>query len=81
MELGPEDLELRVKAQEGFAVSREGGEVVALDLLLDEDLVRRGLVRDVIRQVQDLRKSTGLELSDRIDVHLERARRPRAGGP
>jgi isoleucyl-tRNA synthetase len=70
VELGPDDLELRVKAQEGFAVSREGGEVVALDLLLTEDLVRRGLVRDVIRQVQELRKSTGLELSDRIDVHL-----------
>ena len=44
---GPEDLELRVKAQEGFAVSREGGEVVALDLTLDEELLRRGLVRDV----------------------------------
>jgi isoleucyl-tRNA synthetase len=70
VELGPEDLELRVKAQEGFAVSREGGEVVALDLQLDEDLIRRGLVRDVIRQIQELRKTSGLELSDRIEVHL-----------
>jgi isoleucyl-tRNA synthetase len=70
VELGPNDLELRVKAHEGFAVSREGGEVVALDLALTEDLVRRGLVRDVIRQIQELRKATGLELADRIDLNL-----------
>lgn len=70
VELGEEDLELRVRSQEGFAVSREGGEVVALDLTLDEDLLRRGLVRDVIRQIQELRKSTGLELADRIDLAI-----------
>jgi isoleucyl-tRNA synthetase len=70
VELGPDDLELRVRAQEGFAVSREGGEVVALDLALTDDLRRRGLVRDVIRQVQELRKTKGLELADRIELHL-----------
>ena len=70
IELGPEDLELRVKANEGFAVSREGGEVVALDLMLNDDLIRRGLVRDVIRQIQELRKNSGLELSDRITLTL-----------
>jgi len=71
VELGSDDVELRVKAAEGFAVSREGGEVVALDLSLDEDLIRRGVVRDVIRQIQDLRKSTGLELQDRIAITLD----------
>ena len=70
IELGTDDVELRVKAAEGFAVSREGGEVVALDLGLDEDLIRRGVVRDVIRQIQDLRKSTGLALQDRIAIIL-----------
>lgn len=69
--LSGDDVELRVKSQEGFAVSREGGEVVALDLTLDDSLIRRGLVRDVIRQVQELRKETGLELSDRITLDLE----------
>ena len=32
VELSPDDLQLRVRGQQGFAVSREGGEVVALDL-------------------------------------------------
>jgi isoleucyl-tRNA synthetase len=65
-ELGGDDVELRVKSQAGFAVSREGGEVIALDLTLDDDLLRRGYLRDVVRQVQDLRKNSGLDVSDRI---------------
>ena len=69
-ELRGEDLELRVKGQGGFAVSREGGEVVALDLTLDDDLRRRGYLRDVVRQVQDLRKTSGLDVSDRIVLHV-----------
>jgi len=64
--LGPGDLELRIQGQPGFAVSRDGGEVVALDLMVDEPLRRRGLAREVIRQVQDLRKASGLDVSDRI---------------
>ncbi len=51
-------------------MSREGGEVVALDLLVDDALRRRGLARDVVRLVQDLRKTSGLEVSDRIRLHL-----------
>ena len=44
--------------------------MVALDLALDDDLRRRGLVREVIRNVQDLRKASGLEVSDWIHLHL-----------
>ncbi|HEY5120939.1 MAG TPA: DUF5915 domain-containing protein, partial [Acidimicrobiales bacterium] len=69
-ELGSDDVELRVKSQGGFAVSREGGEVIALDLALNDDLLKRGYLRDVVRQVQDLRKNTGLEVSDRIVLHV-----------
>ncbi|MEI6710188.1 MAG: DUF5915 domain-containing protein [Actinomycetota bacterium] len=69
-ELSGEDVELRVKSQGGFAVSREGGEVIALDLTLNDELLRRGYLRDVVRQVQDLRKTTGLEVSDRIVLHV-----------
>jgi isoleucyl-tRNA synthetase len=69
--LGPDDVQLRVRGQQGFAVSREGGEVVALDLTLDDSLRHRGLARDVVRLVQDLRKNSGLDVSDRIHLHLE----------
>jgi isoleucyl-tRNA synthetase len=69
-ELTGEDVELRVKGQGGFAVSRDGGEVVALDLTMTEELRRRGFLRDVVRQVQDLRKNSGLDVSDRIVLHV-----------
>ena len=71
VELAGDDVELRVRAQSGFAVSRDGAEVVALDLTLDEDLRRRGLAREVIRNVQDVRKAAGLEVSDWIHLTLE----------
>ena len=70
VELTPEDVQLRVRGQQGFAVSREGGEVVALDLALDDGLRKRGLAREVVRLVQDLRKTSGLEVSDRIRLHV-----------
>jgi isoleucyl-tRNA synthetase len=70
VDLGPGDLDLRVQGQPGYAVSREGGEVVALDLTLTDDLRHRGWARDVVRQVQDQRKTAGLEVSDRIRLSL-----------
>ena len=70
VELTAEEIEIRVKAREGFAVSREGTAAVALDLTVDESLRRRGLLRDVIRQVQSLRRDRGLAMSDRIHLSL-----------
>jgi len=71
VELGPEELELRVQGQGGFAVSRDGAEVVALDLTLDDDLVTRGLAREVVRHVQDARKAAGFSVSDAIHLRLD----------
>ncbi len=70
VELIGDEVELRVRAQAGYAVSRDGAEVVALDLALDDDLRRRGLAREVIRHVQEMRKEAGLEVSDWIHLHL-----------
>jgi isoleucyl-tRNA synthetase len=69
-EFGSDDLELRVKSQSGFAVSRDGVEVIALDLTLNDDLRGRGYLRDVVRQIQDLRKNSGFEVSDRIILNV-----------
>jgi isoleucyl-tRNA synthetase len=70
VELTADEVELRVRPQPGFSVSRESGEVVALDLAMDEDLRKRGLAREVVRLVQDLRKTSGLDVSDRIRLHV-----------
>jgi isoleucyl-tRNA synthetase len=70
VELVGDEVELRRKAQAGFAVSGDGSEVVALDLAIDDDLRLRGLAREAIRNVQELRKAAGLEVSDWIHLTL-----------
>jgi len=69
-ELGPEDLELRMRPLEGYQLEREGGHTVALELTVDDDLRREGLARDVVRAVQLARQSAGLKVSDRIALAL-----------
>ena len=50
----------------GWAVATDGGETLALDLAVTPELRRAGLAREVVRLVQDARKSSGLSITDRI---------------
>jgi isoleucyl-tRNA synthetase len=52
--------------REGLVVAGEGGIVVGLDTALTETLINEGLAREVVRRINDLRKSAGLSISDRI---------------
>ena len=52
--------------KDGWAVAASDGLTVALDLQLDDDLVRAGRVYDLIHGVNTMRKEAGLELTDRI---------------
>ena len=52
--------------REGWAVASLGGETVALDLTITPALRKAGLARDVVRLVQEARKTTGLDVADRI---------------
>jgi isoleucyl-tRNA synthetase len=54
--------------REGWSVATAAGETVALDLTLTPALRRAGLVRDVIRLVQEARKHSNLQVSDRIEL-------------
>jgi isoleucyl-tRNA synthetase len=72
-ELGPVDVtEVDVLVtetpREGWAVVTDGGESLALDLHIDDELRRAGLAREIIRTLQEGRKAAGLEVSDRIRV-------------
>jgi isoleucyl-tRNA synthetase len=62
----PGEFELRTRAREGFAVQDGEGFAVALDTEITPDLALEGTVRDLIRQVQEMRKQAGLEVTDRI---------------
>jgi isoleucyl-tRNA synthetase len=71
--LEPGEYELRTRAREGFAVADGEGFAVALDTEITPELALEGVVRDVIRQVQVMRKDAGLELTDRIRVTYPRS--------
>ncbi|NLE97018.1 MAG: isoleucine--tRNA ligase [Propionibacterium sp.] len=70
VEVGPDDVLLTERPREGWSVVNEQGETVALDLELTPELVRSGQVREVTRFVQEARKASGLEVSDRISLRL-----------
>jgi len=62
------DLVVTETPREGWTVASTGGLTVALDLTLTPELERAGVVREVVRLVQEARKSSGLEVSDRIEL-------------
>ncbi len=68
--LAREDLDVRVEGREGFSLAQDGPYGVALDLDIDSELLAEGIAREVVRAVQDLRKSSGLAVEDRIELWL-----------
>jgi isoleucyl-tRNA synthetase len=66
--LEPDDVEIRAEQHEELALAQDGHYAVALDLTLDDDLRAEGKARELSRAINDLRKSSGFEISDRIRV-------------
>ena len=67
-EVTEEDLVITETPRTGWAVASHSGESVALDLELTPELISKGIVREAIRAIQDARKSSGFDVSDRIHV-------------
>jgi isoleucyl-tRNA synthetase len=68
--LSAQDVLLSMKAPEGYSVEREGAHAVALDLTIDDSLLREGRSREIVHAVQNARKNAGLEVEDRIELIL-----------
>ncbi|HEV2638940.1 MAG TPA: isoleucine--tRNA ligase [Actinocrinis sp.] len=71
--LTAEELVITETPREGWAMANDAGATVALDLHVTPQLRRAGIARDVIRQVQEARKTSGLDVSDRIVLRLQAA--------
>ncbi len=63
-----EDVEIYSEDVPGWSVANEGVLTVALDLQITEELRIEGVAREVVRSIQQLRKESGLEITDRIRV-------------
>ncbi|WP_396602796.1 isoleucine--tRNA ligase [Algibacter sp. R77976] len=66
------DVEITSQDIEGWLVANEGALTVALDVTITEDLKREGIARELINRIQNLRKDSGFEVTDRIDVTFQK---------
>jgi len=66
--IGPDDVIVTQTPRAGWAVATDAGETVAIDTEVTPELRREGLAREMIRLVQDARKSDGLDVTDRISL-------------
>jgi len=62
------DVEISSKDIEGWLVANEGAITVALDVTISEELRKEGIARELINRIQNARKDSGLEVTDRIKL-------------
>ena len=65
------DFEINAQDIPGWLVASEGGITVALDITLSADLKSEGIAREVVNRIQNMRKDTGFEVTDRISVEID----------
>jgi isoleucyl-tRNA synthetase len=69
-ELGPDEVLVERRGKEGWAVAGDDGLTVALELALDPELELEGRARDLIHEINRMRKDKGLKVTDRIVLTL-----------
>lgn len=63
-------LDIKFNAKEGFDVTMENNNFVILNTYLDEDLLDEGLAREFISKIQNLRKTSGFDVENRINIYI-----------
>ena len=69
LELG--DVEITSQDIEGWLVANQGAMTVALDVTISESLREEGIARELVNRIQNLRKDSGLEITDRILLKVD----------
>lgn len=65
-----DDVEISSQDIEGWLVAKQGPLTVALDVTIDASLREEGIARELVNRIQNLRKDSGFEVTDTIDVYL-----------
>ncbi|CAN5345500.1 isoleucine--tRNA ligase [soil metagenome] len=74
--LGRDEVDVRVSGRSGLSFAQDGPYGLALDLAITSGLFAEGIAREAVRSVQELRKSSGLAVEDRIELWLAAADEP-----
>jgi isoleucyl-tRNA synthetase len=72
IEILSSDVSISTEDIPGWLVQSEEGLTVALDVNLNEALIREGISRELVSRIQNLRKDSGLEVTDRIILNLQK---------
>ena len=64
------DVEITSQDIEGWLVASSGPLTVALDITIDEELRNEGIARELVNRIQNLRKESGLEVTDKIELKI-----------
>jgi isoleucyl-tRNA synthetase len=70
IQLTLEDVEIRTQDIPGWSVAAEAGITVALDISISDELKLEGIARDVVNRVQNIRKDSGLDVQDKIQIDV-----------
>ncbi len=68
--LRPGDYEISSEDMPGWLVASEGQLTIALDIQITDELRREGVARELINRIQNLRKDSGFDVTDRIEVSI-----------
>ena len=71
VDLTPEDYQIISEDMPGWLVASEGTLTVALDVTVTDQLRREGTARELINRIQNIRKDSGFEVTDRVEVVVE----------
>ena len=69
--LSLEDVEITSQDIEGWLVANSNGITVALDITISEELRKEGVARELVNRIQNIRKDSGFEVTDKIKVYLQ----------
>lgn len=71
VEIKREYVDVKISSKEGFDINMEDGVFVILDTNLNEELIKEGYMREFISKVQQMRKSSGFEVTDEIEISYD----------
>ncbi len=75
--LGSEDVQVIRNDKPGYAVESDGSVTIALVTELTEELIDEGFAREIVNKIQNMRKSSGLDITDYVDVRVSSSERLR----
>ena len=67
-----DDVEITAENVPGLSVASDGALTVAVDITMNEALIHEGIARELVSRIQTLRKESGFEVTDRIDLRIQR---------